>query len=149
MTTPSFLASAASALGTASSRLLLLLVLALALPVAAGCDSNDDDDGGDGLGDLAVRATTPSSASALGVSVTYYRGGSVNASSETITFSGGTGQLDLEDDVIGVQVAGIQAGTSFTYTLELLSDGNVVDTASGDFSTTVRVEAGDTSLPGS
>jgi hypothetical protein len=147
MTMPSFLASPAAFLP--GSRLLLALLLALVLPLAVGCDSNDDDGGGDGLGDLSVRATTQSSASALGVTVTYYRASSIDSASETISFSSGSGTLDLEDDVRGVQVTGIQAGQSFTYTLELLSDGEVVDSASGDFSTTVRVEAGDTGLPGS
>lgn len=129
------------------SRFLLIVLLALALPLAAGCDSNDDG-GSDGLGDLSVRATTPSDASALGVTVTYYRDTNINSASQTISFSGGSGTLDLEDDVRGVQVTGIQAGQSFTYTLELLSDGEVIDSASGDFSTTVRVEAGDTEIPG-
>jgi hypothetical protein len=138
MTTPFFLPG---------SRFLLIVLLALALPLAVGCDSNDDGGSSDGLGDLSVRATTPSDASALGVTVTYYRD-TINSASQTISFSGGSGTLDLEDDVQGVQVTGNQTGQSFTYTLELISDGEVIDSASGDFSTTVRVEAGDTEIPG-
>lgn len=128
------------------STLALLCVAALALAVLPGCDSGDDNGDG-GLGDLSVRASTNASVSAIGVTINYFRDGNISGSTQSITLSNGTGTYDLEDDVIGVQVMGVQTGQSINYTLELLNNGEVIDEASGDFSTTVEVEAGDTEFP--
>jgi len=116
-----------------------LLVLVLTL---LGCDSG----GSDGLGDLAVRASTGADVSSVPVAISYFSEGSISAASASIPLgSGGTGTTDLRDDASGITVTLIQVGAGFTVTLQLLSDGEVVDEATGA-TADVSVSAGDTDI---
>ena len=105
-----------------------------------GCDSG----GSDGLGDFAVRASTGANVSSVPVAISYFSEGSISAASASIPLgSDGTGTTDLRDDASGVTVTLIQVGAGFTVTLQLLSDGEVVDEATGA-TADVSVSAGDT-----